>query len=57
VPAGHPLIFIFPKGGHTDWNRVGLFLGRGTTARLAEKIVAAMPPRLSCHQEVQIHVA
>ncbi|HEY1498791.1 MAG TPA: hypothetical protein VGF88_04380 [Acidobacteriaceae bacterium] len=19
---GHPMIFIFPKGGHTDWNRV-----------------------------------
>jgi hypothetical protein len=25
---GHPVIFIFPKGGHTDWNRVRQHVNR-----------------------------
>jgi hypothetical protein len=25
---GHPLIFIFPKGGHTDWSKVRALIGK-----------------------------
>ena len=31
---GRPLIFIFPKGGHTDWSRVRAFVDRWNPAPL-----------------------
>lgn len=31
---GRPLIFIFPKGGHTDWSKVRALVGKWTPAPL-----------------------
>lgn len=31
---GRPVIFVFPKGGHTDWNRVWVDLDKWTTPPL-----------------------